>query len=287
MFKKKSEHIIEVCGARVLIIDDKVQVLSEPKVKYCPVYHKFLGYEKIDKEKVEEIVKAQIKDGLYTANRTFPSALFVTFGASEMLSMALESKIIDSCVIVCDGAGTVIIKNSKLVQGIGARLTGIHETSPIMNTIEKIRKAGEVVIDNNANLDQIKGVKEAIKLGHRKIAVSVAGFETDIIKTLREIELKEEVKLYILSIHNVSLPEISIKNLLLADMVWSCSSHIIRERIGSKSLMQIGNSIPVFVLSERGKEIALNFLMKTNFPILIIKSLLPTKITDTSPYRIN
>ncbi|MCP8311147.1 MAG: DUF2099 family protein [Candidatus Methylarchaceae archaeon HK02M1] len=278
------KHLIEVCGAKVLIYKGRVKLLSEPKVNYCPIYHKILGYEKIDQEKVREIVERQVRDGLYMDKREFPNVFLMTFGASEMLSVALESRLIDCCVIVCEGAGTVIVKNSKLVRGIGARLTGILKTSPIIATINKLRKAGAVVISNEALMDQVKGVKEAIKLGYKKIAVTVAGFESDKIPILRGIEDKEKIVLYILSIHNVMLKGIQLRYLLSADLVWACSSRVVREKIGPKALMQAGVSIPVFALSEKGKEISLNFLMKMKFPFLVMKTDLPELNTETSPH---
>ena len=42
--------------------------------------------------------------------------VFVGFGASETFMTALESGLIDSCVINCDGVGTVITNNPTLVQ---------------------------------------------------------------------------------------------------------------------------------------------------------------------------
>lgn len=278
------KHLIETCGAKVLIHNGQVKVLSEPKIRYCPVYHKILGYEKIDRERVKEIIEGQIQSSLYTEKRTFSSDFLITFGASEMLSVALESKMIDCCVIVCEGAGTAIVNDPKLVQGIGARLTGIIKTSPITEIIDKLREAGATIISSKARINQVKGVEEAIKLGYKRIAVTIAGFESDKILELKDVEGKEKVALYTLSIHNSSLKDSQVPYLLLADLVWSCSSSVIREKVGPKALMQIGVSIPVLALTEKGKEIALNYLMKTNLPILVMKTELPKLSLENSPY---
>jgi putative methanogenesis marker protein 8 len=278
------KHLIETCGARVLIYNDRVKVLSEPKIRYCPVYNNLYGYKRIDREKVKEIIQGQIQDHLFTKRRVFSDGFLITFGASEMLSMALESKLIDCCVIVCEGAGTVIVNDPKLVQGIGARLTGILRTSPIAEIMNELKEKGTVTISDKAHINQLKGVKEAIKLGYKRIAVTIAGFESDKIPKLRQIENKERIALNILSVHNPSLKDSQVPFLLLSDLVWSCSSSVVREKVGPKALMQIGSSIPVFALTERGKEIALNYLMKTDLPILVTRAELPKLSPENSPY---
>jgi putative methanogenesis marker protein 8 len=201
-----------------------------------------------------------------------------------MLGVALESKLIDCCVIVCEGAGTVIVSDPKLTQGIGARLTGIIKTSPISRVMEKLEEAGATVISSKAKINQAEGVEEAAKLGYKKVAVTIAGLESNTIPKLKDIESRKKVTLYILSIHNSSLRDLQVSHLLLADLVWSCSSSVIRKKVGPKALMQIGASIPVFALTNKGKEIALNYLAKTDLPIFVIKTDLPKLSLENSPY---
>jgi hypothetical protein len=70
----------------------------------------------------------------------------------------LRKGLIDCAVVVCEGAGTVITSNGKLVQAIGARLTGIVRTSPIPEIIKKIRSEGGIVLDEkSAIIDQVGG----------------------------------------------------------------------------------------------------------------------------------
>jgi len=84
---------------------------------------------------------------------------------------------LDCVVIVGEGAGTVITSNGKLVQAFGARLTGIVRTSPVPEIIRKIRGEGVTVLDEETvSINQVDGVKRALDLGFRHIAVSVAGF---------------------------------------------------------------------------------------------------------------
>lgn len=72
---------------------------------------------------------------------------FVGFGASETFMTALKKGMLDVCVTACDGAGTVIAGNPKLVQGIGAKISGLIETSPIPKLIERIEQAGGIVLE--------------------------------------------------------------------------------------------------------------------------------------------
>ena len=56
----------------------------------------------------------------------------------------LTSGLLDTTVTACDGAGTVISNNPNLVQGIGARISGLVETEPIDETINGINERGEL-----------------------------------------------------------------------------------------------------------------------------------------------
>jgi hypothetical protein len=92
----------------------------------------------------------------------FDSEPIVAYGASEMMRVWLEKGLVDCAVVVCEGTGTVITANGKLVQSIGARLTGIIRTSPIKEIIQSIEADGGVVLDrSNARIDQVAGVKRA------------------------------------------------------------------------------------------------------------------------------
>jgi len=51
---------------------------------------------------------------------------------------AMRKNVIDSAVLVCDGAGTVIVNRPEIVQGIGARMNGLFYTTPIKNMIVRL-----------------------------------------------------------------------------------------------------------------------------------------------------
>jgi len=95
-----------------------------------------------------------------------------------MIKVCMEQGMIQCAVTVCEGAGTAIAWNPSLVQGIGAKLTGIIKTSPIPEIIQHIEASGGGVLDStSAKIDQVEGVKKAVKPGFEKIAVTVASFQ--------------------------------------------------------------------------------------------------------------
>jgi hypothetical protein len=55
------EHEVYCCGARVLIKDDVVTVLSEPRVRYCPLHESLYGIREIDRASVQRALQEKIK----------------------------------------------------------------------------------------------------------------------------------------------------------------------------------------------------------------------------------
>ena len=141
------EHIIEAMGkATVIIQDGKVIEVGEPKIEYCPLFHKHRGIEKLTKEKIKENMEFRIRDfGMCSPNRQIKMKDFLSFGISETLSTLLNEKLIDCAIMVCEGCGTVIVTDSEMAQGIGGRVSGLSKTSIIPEVIEKVGK--ENVLD--------------------------------------------------------------------------------------------------------------------------------------------
>jgi len=196
----KGEHEIYCCGASVRISEKGIEVLSEPMIEYCPLHEALYGTKKIDVEAVRKSVEMKVAGfGFCCGNRAFDDEPIVAYGASEMMRVWLEKGLVDCAVVVCEGAGTVITANGRLVQAIGARLTGIVRTSPIPEIIQKIRREGGTVLnEKSATIDQVGGVKKALALGFRRVAVSVAGFQSKAISDIRrfEAEMKAGVLIF-------------------------------------------------------------------------------------------
>ncbi len=185
---------------------------------------------------------------------------------------ALKRGNIDVAVTVCDGAGTVITSNPSVVQGIGAYMNGLFYTTPIKNVIRKIEENGGFVLTpDKAEIDQLKGVKNAFAMGFRNIAVTVRGDEKEIIKDIRNFE--EELKsadnslnikykgdgkpvpfrIVILTVCNTGIDKESAEIIRdYADLSWACASKFVREVVGPPSIMQVGVKIPVFILTVSG-----------------------------------
>jgi putative methanogenesis marker protein 8 len=279
-------HELLCRGARVLVRDGKVEVLTDPAVCSCPYVKAVYKIDKIDKEAVKRIVEEKIGCyGYFSPNRCLKSDTVVPFGSSEMVSSVMGD-LLDCAVVVCDGAGSVIAWNPDLVQGIGARMNGLISTSPIKEVIDRIRKEGGDVLDN-PRVDQVEAVRKAAKMGFKRIAVTVIGLDASSMPELRNVEREAGVNLVIFSTCNTLIKEGDVRHLELADVVCASASRIVRKKIGPKAKMQLGISIPVFILTERGKKIALRYIEKVKSPVLISRARMPYIVEEKLPVLCN
>jgi putative methanogenesis marker protein 8 len=178
-----------------------------------------------------------------------------------MMNIWLDEGLIDCAVVVCEGAGTVVTSNGKLVQGIGARLTGIIKTSPIVETIEHIERCGGVILDKaDARIDQVEGVKRAFSMGFKHIAVSIAGFQAKAISEIRNLEKNNKADVLVFSVCNTRVSKGDVKHVAKADVACASASTILRTEIGRNALLQVGVTIPVYALTQKGKELVLAYL---------------------------
>ncbi|MDW8035868.1 MAG: DUF2099 family protein [Candidatus Korarchaeum sp.] len=157
---------------------------------------------------------------------------------------------------------------------MGARMNGLLRTSPIPEVIERVRGRGGDVLDE-PRVDQVAGVKKAVEKGFRRIAVTVIGPMAREIEELRELEEQHGVKLAIFSTCNTLASEEEVKYIELADVVCVSASRLVIERVGRRALMQLGIHIPVFILTELGKRIALRYLEGMRSPILVSRVRIP------------
>jgi len=270
----KGEHEIYCCGARVRISEKGVEVLTEPLVEYCPLHEALYGIGRIDAEAVRKSVEMKITGfGFCCANRLFDAEPVVAYGASEMMRVWLERGLIDCAVVVCEGAGTVLAFKGSLVQAVGARLTGIIKTSPIPEIIMRIKSEGGIVLDEEkATIDQVAGVKKAWSLGFKRVAVSVAGFQSKAISEIRSLEVGEKADVLIFSVCNTCVGERDVEHIAKADVVCASASKILRNRIGEKALVQLGVAIPVFALTEEGKRLVLAYLETFKDKLVIFRT---------------
>lgn len=277
---KIMRHVMEMVGnARVVVENGKVIEVGEPEITWCSLFEKARGIQKITPEEIKKNMEFRIeKFGLFTPNRLLDDFEdFVGFGASETMMSGLQNNIIDASVSVCDGAGTVITNNPSLVQGMGARMSGLVETSPIPETIQKIKDRNGIILDeSSAVIDPLTGAKKAAELGYKKIAVTTADAKTAAKIRNYEKELNgvfDNVSFIIIGVHTTGLSgedaEMIAEN---ADIITLCASKCLRE---VKPLLQVGTSVPLIALTQNGKELLLERAKYVNGTLLVNTMPLP------------
>ncbi|PAV12232.1 hypothetical protein ASJ81_07330 [Methanosarcina spelaei] len=268
-------HIMELLGkTRVVVKDGKVIEVGEPEVEWCPLFAKIRGIKKITPEEVKKNMEFRISDfGMFTDKRRLELEDFVGFGASEVMMTGLSRGLLDTTVTACEGAGTVISNNPTLVQGMGGRMSGLVETEPIDAIINGIQERGGIVLDpSTAKMDPIAGVKKAAELGYKKIAVTAAFAATA--KELRKLEAELGLDLIVIGVHVTGLSREEAENLVEnSDIVTSCASKPIRDIV--KPLAQVGTAVPLFALTQKGKELVIERAKDIQSPILINTMALP------------
>jgi putative methanogenesis marker protein 8 len=269
------EHIMETTGrARVVIRNGKVVEVGKPMLSSCPLAQKFSSpVYSMKEDEIRACIEERIRSyGMFTRDREVLSDDdFVLFGASEVLGSAIEKGYIDCAVIACDGAGTVIAKNPRLVQGIGGRMSGLVKTCSYPEVIRRIEdNGGHVVFPGDASMDQYGGVKAAYEAGMNKVAVTIAD-PGDAVRIRNDFP-----GTIIIAVHSTGISahdaELLSEN---CDLVYRCASGAVNEAAKNKALAQFGRSVPVYAFTQEGKELVFKKLMNTKQQILITRSRLP------------
>jgi putative methanogenesis marker protein 8 len=250
------EHVIEALGkARVVVRDGKVAEVGEPLLTYCPIFDKHRGIKKIDRDVIAKNIQFRIDDfGMCTPRRALTMKDFLSFGVSEIICTAIRQKKVDAAVLVCEGCGTLIVTDPDMVQGIGGRVSGLVSTTPIPALI--VRIGPQYVLDpKTARIDQVDGVKKAIGMGFKNIAVSIIDGSTA--REMKRLEKRHPgVNIYTFVVHVTGMPE---EEAALAfehsDIATGCASKYIREVGAKKAICKVGDSIPIFGITPRGKEL--------------------------------
>ena len=271
------EHIIEAIGkSRIVIRDGRIIEVQEAKVRTCPLARRFAQpVNEISPDSVRKNIEHRMNSfGMCRPDRQIlTDDSFVGFGASEMLGTALSAGIIDAAVIAGDGAGTVIVSKPDMIQGIGGRMSGLVSTSPIQDIISRITEEGGIVVDpKEAALDPVSGIYIARKAGFKRIAVTIAG--ADAAEKVRRAD--PEAIIVVVHTTGISLEEAEHLN-VTADIITACASRMVREVCGPKALMQAGSSIPVFAMTQKGKEIIIERMKHISHPLYVSNAALPVR----------
>ena len=254
-----SKHVMECLGlSRVTIEDGKVVDVTEPRVKYCPLFEQVRGIKELNKDTIKENVEYRMKTfGMCCENRQTEMDNFLSFGVSELLCLALKNKKIEAAVIGADGCGTAVITKPSLVQGMGGRISGICETEPIPKVIEAI--GPENVVDpDTAKLDMVEGVCIAYDKGYHKVAVT-----TPFVKDAQMMRDMFGSDLIIIGVHTSGMSEKDAEDAFeLFDIITACASKPLRAiyHANPEKYLCAGNKVPVYGITTQGKELIMDKL---------------------------
>ena len=282
-YEKNEIHITRMFGSFIYLkrISGKLKAIHATPIpiQHCPLMKKLLmeiggkmaselllSLDQTDKEfqtqKMCELINKVVIDGGYfdTSRPLNSCEANVLFGASETMSSAFKNGLIDAAVIVSNNLGTIITTNETNTQGAVKRMTGLLLTSPSKELLETAQESGIIpVFPHTAVIDQLEGVKLAISKGYKKIAVSVAWHDNDMIHKIKELAT-EDVSIYIFALCSTGVESETAQKMLQADIVWSCASKAVKEYIEPNAIAQVGIKIPVHVMTLKGWELVKNHL---------------------------
>lgn len=286
-YEENETHITRMFGSFVLIKRRNgelraVEATPVP-IRYCPLMRQLLkevGGKTAEKflASVESgdaanqtdmmcnlINEVVIRGGYFDTSRPLNSCeANVLFGASETMSTAFRSGLIDAAVIVSNNLGTIITTNDSNTQGAVKRMTGLFLTSPSREIVDTAHKAKIIpVFPHTAIIDQLEGVKLAIALGYKRIAVSVAWLDNILLNEISKLE-KDSVTIYKFGLCSTGIDEKSAEAMEKnADLIWSCASKVVRSKIEPNAIAQVGVKIPVYIMTEKGWRLVKNHLKLT------------------------
>ena len=245
-------HVMEALGkSRVVMEDGKVVEISEPVIRYCPLFKKHRGIEELNESTIRENMEFRMGSfGMCCENREVRMDYFLSFGISELMSLALTKGMMDAVVMAADGCGTCILTDPGIIQGLGGRISAIIETSPIDAVLDAVGR--ENVIDPvTVPIDTRAGVEKAFSMGYKRLAVTVA-FADDA-EYLRK-RYGDSVSIY--AVHTTGISEDDARRYFeYADVVTACASKWVREVAKEKATIQAGKKVPVYGASDFGERI--------------------------------
>ena len=263
----KDRHVIEALGKTEVVIENgEITHIGETLVDYCPIFDKIDNAKHLTREFIEFNINKRIREfGMCTPQRVVRMPDVLSFGISEILKTNVELGLIDCVVGVCDGVGTLLMTEGDLIQGVGGRVSGLVSTTPIPEVIEQVG-AENVVNPETAELTPIKGLEMAVERGFKNIAITILPGE--IIKEIREYPVPEDVNVYILVAHATNASEKDVKYVFeYADVTTACASKKVREYAEERGLYYYGSKVPIFAITEKGREFLDNRLEKIGEPL--------------------
>ena len=145
--------------ALVKVKEGKIEVLTKPMIRHCPLRNDLYGCEEESQATVEKVLRKHIEElGMYSPNRVLEiDQKPVSFGASEIIMDAMMEDLVDAAVVVCEGAGTAVITRAEVLQAVGAHMTGLISTQPIKEIQDGLKQKGCLLLDEQCTIDQVEG----------------------------------------------------------------------------------------------------------------------------------
>ncbi|MEE0939416.1 methanogenesis marker 8 protein [Methanobrevibacter sp.] len=265
----KDRHVIETLGkVKVVIEDGEITSVGSSEMKYCPMFHAMHGVEELNEEFIRKNINFRIEDfGMCTPNRVIEMDDAVTVGISEILKTNIEKGNIDCVVGACDGAGTLLMTNPRVVQGVGGRVSGLISTTPIDEVIENLEEKDCVILNpQTAELNQLEGLKLALDKGYKNIAITI--LPSPMVEEIRNYPVDDDVNVYIFVAHTTGVEPQEVKMLFdNADIVTACASKAISEYADKYEPYYYGVKVPIFCASEDGRKLLDVRLKKIGKPL--------------------
>ena len=239
--------------SRITVEDGRIVEVTEPKVKYCPLFKKYRDIDEITCDVVRSNIEFRMKDfGLFREDRQTSMDSYITFGVSELLCLACARGIIDAAVVAADGCGTFVSSEPCRIQGMGGRISGMVETSPIRKVIDEVGE-GNVLDPATARIDQRAGVEKAFAMGYGKVAVT-----TPFADDAEYFRRTYGDRIVICAVHTSCISEEDALRMFdNADIITACASKHLRDIAVFRAKIQAGTAVPIYGATETGKEIML------------------------------
>ena len=265
----QDRHVIETLGkVKVVIENGEITEVGSSEMTYCPMFHTLHKVDELTEDFIRKNINFRIKDfGMCTPERIIEMDDAVTVGISEILKTNMELGNIDCVVGACDGAGTVIMTDPRVVQGVGGRVSGLISTTPIKEVIEKLEQKGSIVLNpQTAELNQLEGLKLALSEGYKNIAVTI--LPSQMIEDLRSYPVGSDVNIYIFVAHTTGVKASDVLMIFEnADIITACASKAISQYADETKPYYYGKKVPIFCGSDEGRELLDNRLKIINKPL--------------------
>jgi putative methanogenesis marker protein 8 len=159
---------------------------------------------------------------------------------------------IDAAVIAADGCGTVVVTDPEIVQGLGGRISGLCETSPIKSVIEGVGR-DNVLDPGTAKIDMVNGARKARTMGYKTIAVTVVSA-----KDASDLRGEFGDSVVIMAVHGTCTPHgEALTAFDVCDVITGCASKYLREESKKRDIIVAGNKVPVYGVTKKGKELVM------------------------------